>query len=67
MVITDYRVQSVLRTYCKQLQRSKRPGSRSESEDGTSPQERVTISDEARRRMIMDRVATQALEQARQT
>lgn len=64
MVITDYRVQSVLRTYCKQLQRSKLPSSRCECEDGKVPQEKVTISDEARRRMIMDRVATQAFEQA---
>lgn len=66
MVITDYRVQSVLRTYCKQLQRSKL-SSRLETEDGKIPHEKVTISEEARRRMIMDRVATQAFEQACQT
>jgi hypothetical protein len=63
MVITDYRVQSVLRTYCKQLQRSKLSG-RLGTEVGKIPEEKVTISDEARRRMIMDRVATQAFEQA---
>lgn len=63
MVITDYRVQSVLRTYSKQLQRSKL----SRKLDGDESQvrnEKVTISDEARRRMIMDRVPSQAFEQA---
>ena len=67
MVITDYRVQSVLRTYCKQLQRSKLSSRRSETEDGSIPQEKVIISDEARRRLIMDKVATQAFEQACQS
>ncbi|MHC1745232.1 MAG: DVU0524 family FlgM-associated protein [Syntrophobacteraceae bacterium] len=67
MVITDYRVQSVLRTYCKQLQRSKLSNRRLETEDGKIPQEKVTISDEARRRMIMDKVTTQAFEQACQS
>ncbi|MGV8075274.1 MAG: DVU0524 family FlgM-associated protein [Syntrophobacteraceae bacterium] len=63
MVITDYRVQSVLRTYSKQLQRSKLDRKLSE-EDVKVPQEKVTISEEARRRLIMDRVASQAFEQA---
>jgi hypothetical protein len=67
MVITDYRVQSVLRTYCKQLQRSRLSACVLEPEEGRVPQEKVTISDEARRRMIMDRVTTQAFEQACQS
>ena len=63
MVITDYRVQSVLRTYSKELQRSKL-SRRLDGEDTRAPNEKVTISEEARRRMIMDRVASQAFEQA---
>ncbi|HOV85482.1 MAG TPA: hypothetical protein PLM79_03910 [Syntrophobacteraceae bacterium] len=62
MVITDYRIQSVLRTYSKQLQRSKIT-KRLESEDPKRPQEKVTISEEARRRAIVERVTSQAMEQ----
>jgi len=63
MVITDYRVQSVLRTYTKQLQRSKlaaRPDS-----DGADPKskiEKVSISEEGRRRMMMERLTNQVFE-----
>lgn len=64
MVITDYRVQSVLRTYSKQLQRSKLSRKLDNSEDARASNEKVTISEEARRHMIMDRVASQAFEQA---
>lgn len=63
MVITDYRVQSVLRTYSKQLQRSKLE-QKLDAGDPKMPVEKVTISEEARHRQIMDRVASQALEQA---
>jgi hypothetical protein len=63
MVITDYRVQSVLRTYSKQLQRS-RLTHKLDGEETKVPNEKVTISEEARRRMIMERVASQAFEQA---
>ncbi|MCU0572553.1 MAG: hypothetical protein MUC41_06120 [Syntrophobacteraceae bacterium] len=63
MVITDYKVQSVLRTYSRQLQKSKL-ARKLELGDTKQPEEKVSISEEARRRMIMDRVATQAFEQA---
>ena len=63
MVITDYSVQSVLRTYTKQLQRS-RLSRKLEGEETKATNEKVTISEEARRRMIMERVASQAFEQA---
>jgi len=63
MVITDYRVQSVLRTYSKQLQRSKL-SRKMDGEETKAFNEKVTISEEARRRMIMERVASQAFEQA---
>jgi hypothetical protein len=63
MVITDYRVQSVLRTYSRQLQRSKLARTL-DFEDTKRAEEKVTISEEARRRMIMEGVATQAFEQA---
>lgn len=63
MVITDYRVQSVLRTYSKQLQRSKL-SRKLDGGDTKASNEKVTISEEARRRMIMERVPSQAFEQA---
>ena len=63
MVITDYRVQSVLRTYSKQLQRSKLMRT-VDAEDPKMTREKVTISDEARRKAIMEQVTSQALEQA---
>lgn len=64
MIITDYRVQSVLRTYTRQLQRSKLSDQLMEDEDRTMPAERVTISDEARRRLVMERMTSQVLENA---
>jgi hypothetical protein len=65
MVITDYHVQSVLRTYSRQLQRSKLVSQTSEHD---RPLARVTvsISDEARQRLLLDRIKSQALEQAYQ-
>ena len=62
MVITDSRVQSALRTYSNQLRRSKL----SRKPSGENPQptgEKVTISEEARRQSIAQRVASQAFEQ----
>lgn len=64
MVITDYRVQSVLRTYTRQLQRSKLSDQLTDEEDRRMPTERVTISDEARHRLVMERMTTQVLENA---
>lgn len=63
MEITDYRVQSVLRTYSKELQRT-RLTRKLDSGDAKASTEKVAISEEARRRMIMERVASQAYEQA---
>ena len=62
MVITAQHVENVLRTYSRQLQRSKlfNPG---DSEDRSLPTERVTISEEAKQRLLMDRIKYQALEQ----
>jgi hypothetical protein len=62
MVITAQHVENVLRTYSRQLQRSKlvHPG---DSEDRAVPSERVTISEEAKQRLLMDRIKYQALEQ----
>lgn len=65
MVITDYRVQSVLRTYSRQLQRSKLSEKLAEEKSTTrAPEEKVTISDEARRKLIMERLTTQVFEKA---
>lgn len=63
MVVTDYHVQSVLRTYTRQLQKSRLAavfGGRERTEG--APEEKVTISEEARRRLIRDRVTNQVLE-----
>ncbi len=62
MVITDYRVQSVLRTYTRQLQRSKFAGKVGRKADGESSAEKVSISDEGKRRLMMDRLTTQVFE-----
>jgi hypothetical protein len=59
MVITDYRVQSVLRTYIRQLQRSKLAGKAGRNAGGESSVEKISISDEGRRRHMMDRLTTQ--------
>jgi hypothetical protein len=63
MVITDYRVQSVLRTYTRQLQRSKllTTGGR-DSGGADSGTEKVSISGEGKRRLMMDRMTSQVLE-----
>lgn len=63
MVITDNRIQNVLRTYSNQLQRSKL-SRKLEAGHSAPSDERVNISEEGRRRSIMEQVAYQALEQA---
>ncbi len=63
MVITDYRVQSILRTYTRQLQRSKMAEKlKPESADSRANVEKVSISDEGRRRMMMERLTNQVFE-----
>ena len=64
MVITDYHVQGVLRTYTRQLQRSRLASAVGGSDKSPkAPEEKVTISEEARRRLIRDRVTSQVLQQ----
>jgi hypothetical protein len=65
MVITDYHVQSVLRTYSRQLQRAKLP-MQSGNADSPMPAVKVTISEEAQQRLLMERIKSQALEQVQQ-
>lgn len=64
MVITAQHVENVLRTYSRQLQRSKL-ANHAGNEDLPMPSERVTISEEAKQRLLMDRVKYQALEHVR--
>ncbi len=59
MIITDYHIQSVLRTYTKQLQRSKLAGSPSDR-DHSMPVEKVSISEEAKQRLLMERMKFKA-------
>ena len=63
MVITNYRVQSVLRTYTRQLQRSNLTAKADrETGSGDSGREKVSISGEGKNRLMMDRVTSQVLE-----
>lgn len=62
MVITDYRVQSVLRAYTRELQRAKlSPNSGSDSTDNAN-EEKVSISGEGKRKFMMERMTNQVLE-----
>ncbi len=63
MVITNYRVQSVLRTYTQQLQRSKLLATGGRDTSGAdSSGETVSISGEGKRRLMMDRLTSQVLD-----
>ncbi len=63
MVITNYRVQSVLRTYTRELQRSKlSEDANREAGSGDSSGEKVSISNEGEHRYMMDRMTSQVLE-----
>ncbi len=62
MVITDYRVQSVLRTYTRQLQRSKLSAKTGRDTSGDGSAEKVSISPEGKRLLMMDRMTSQVLE-----
>ena len=62
MVITDYHVQSVLRTYSRQLLRAKLPHLSGQEVRSLSAV-KVTISEEAQQRLLMDRIKSQAMEQ----
>ena len=69
MIITDYRVKSVLRTYTKQLQRSKLPSDiLLNNGEGNTPisGEKVVISEEARQRFLREQLARQALSKLEQ-
>ena len=62
MEITAQHVESVLRTYSRQLQRSRLTAPMA-GEERPLPSERVTISEEARQCLLMERVKSQALQQ----
>ena len=63
MVITNYRVQSVLRTYTRQLQRSNLTAKADrETDSGDSNGEKVSISGEGKNRLMMVRLTSQVLE-----
>ncbi|MCE5335011.1 MAG: hypothetical protein LLG06_10515 [Desulfobacteraceae bacterium] len=62
MIITDYRVQSVLRTYTRQLQRSKLASKNGKESGGEQSAEKVSISAEGKRRLMMDRMTNQVLD-----
>jgi hypothetical protein len=65
MVITDYRVRSVLRTYGRQLQRSRLSENLTHGTgEHDATVEKVTISEEARRHLVMERMTSQVLERA---
>lgn len=62
MIITDYHVKKVLRTYTRQLQRAKLPPEQLPRGEGKPPffsGEKVEISEEARRRLVMEQITKQ--------
>ena len=61
MYITDYHVHNVLRAYGKQLTLSKR-GARKAMITGNKPTDSITISAEARRQAVIDKVAADIVE-----
>ncbi len=63
MVITGYQVQNVLRTYTKQLKKSKlKSQAGGYPDDSENDEEKVSISGEGKRKLIMDRLTSQILE-----
>ena len=62
MVITDHRVQSVLRTYTRQLQRSKLADNSRDTGAADAGFAKVSISGEGKRRLMMERMTSQVLE-----
>ncbi len=63
MVITNYQVQSVLRTYTRELQRSKLSADADvKAGSGASSEEKVSISGEGQRKYMMDRMTSQVME-----
>lgn len=62
MVITNHQVQSILRTYTRELQRSKSSvdGDRAAG-SGTASTEKVSISSEGQRKYMMNRMTSQVL------
>lgn len=63
MVITGYQVQSVLRTYTRELTKSKLLAQNDDDSSGSdSGATKVSISSEGKRKLIMDRLTSQILE-----
>lgn len=63
MVITDYRVQSVLRTYTRELQRSKLMDKSIRDTGGADAcTEKVSIFGEGKLKLMMNRLTSQILE-----
>jgi hypothetical protein len=62
MVTTDYHVRTVLRTYGRQLLRA-RLLTRSDREASVISDVKVTISEEAKQRLLMDRIKSQGAEE----
>jgi hypothetical protein len=63
MVITNYQVQSVLRTYTRELQRSQlSANAKGEAGSTDSGVEKVSISSKGQRMHMMNRMTSQVLE-----
>jgi hypothetical protein len=64
MVITNHQVQSILRTYTRELQRSKSSADGERGSGGStnsSSMEKVSISSEGQRTYMMNRMTSQVL------
>ena len=65
MIITNYQVQSILRTYTRELQRSKSSADGERGSGGStnsSSMEKVSISSEGQRTYMMNRMTSQVME-----
>ncbi len=58
MTITSYQVQSILRTYAKQLSRGQRLA-RSRATSAPAPSDQVNISIEARRKQVIEKITAE--------
>lgn len=64
MIISDSRVKSVLRTYAKHLRQTKLPKEK-EANIAWPSGERVTISEEAKKRLVFERLTQEVIEHAK--
>jgi len=66
MTISPYYIQNVIRVYGKQLSQAKNNSCDQKSNLGAYPEDKITISDEAKRKFIMESVSKDIVERITQ-